>query len=460
MTMKKTMLYLSGRSAARGAWRTATVLTALLTAAPLSAQTVETRTVWSLSDCISYALEHNITVRNSELTMAQRDLDVSSAKGKIMPNVSAQASESLSFGRGLSSSNIYVNQTTSNTFFQVGLNMPVFQGMRLKNGLDQSRLNLEAATADLEKVRDDIRVAVAQAYVQILYDIEIRSVAQSQLFVDSLQVVRLTAMAANGKASSAEVSAQEATYANSRLSFIQADNNLRLAVLDLTQLLELPSPEGFQVVVPAVYSGKTALTSPEDIYAAAVDVKPQILSEKLRLKSAEKGISIAKGAFYPTINFSAGIGSNYYTVDGVQSLSFGEQLKQNFSPSLGLSLNIPIFTGLSNRNSLRSARLSYETQQLQLDNAGKTLYKEIQQAYYSAVAAEAKFEGCTAAQKSAEIAFEQTSAKYENAKANLTEYNEAKNRLTEASSNLAQARWQYLYQVKLLDFYRGYDLVF
>ena len=351
---------------------------------------------WSLADCTHYALEHNITLQQSNLSVQQRENELAGAKARMLPGVSASAGESFSFGRGLTSNNTYAERSnTTNTSFSVGAQMPIFEGFTIKNNIELSRLNLEAATVDLEKARDDIRVAVAQAYVQILYDKEILGVAQSQIAVDSLQVVRLSTMLHNGKASTAEVSAAEATLAQSRLTATQAEGNLRIALLELTQLLELPSPEGFDIVTPDISTLQAeTLTPPEAIYEEAMQVKPSIRSEQIRLQAAEKNISIARN------------------------------------------------------------------QQLQLENAGKTLYKEIQQAYYNALSARRKYEGSLAAEKSASEAFEIMSAKYENNKANITEFNEAKNRLVSASSDLAQARYQYLYQARLLDFYRGRDISF
>jgi outer membrane protein len=417
---------------------------------------------WSLADCTNYALEHNITLQQSGLSVQQREVQLSGAKARRLPGVTASAGESFSFGRGLTSNNTYAdNSNTTMTSFSVGASVPIFEGFTITNNIALNRLNLEAATVDLEKARDDIRVAVAQAFVQILYNKEILSVARNQIAVDSMQVVRLSTMLSNGKASSAEVSAAEATLAQSRLTATQAEGNLRIAILDLTQLIELPSPDGFDIVVPDVSLLPTeALTPPEVIYEEAMQVKPSIRSEQLRLQAAEKNIDIARGGYFPNISLNGGVGTNYYSIMGVAAPSFGTQLRDNFSPSLSLSLSVPIFDRFSTRTNVRSAKLSHLTQQLTLENAGKTLYKEIQQAYYNALTARRKYEGSLAAEKSASEAFDIMSAKYENNKANITEFNEAKNRLISASSDLAQARYQYLYQARLLDFYRGKEIIF
>lgn len=416
---------------------------------------------WTLSQCIDYALDHNITVQQNELNTAQREIELNTAEARRLPSLSGSASQNFSFGRGLTADNTYANTNTTSTGFSLGSDVPLFQGFQIKNNIALSKLNLAAATVDLEKARDDIRVAVAQAYVQILYDKEILDVALRQVDIDSLQVDRLEEMARLGRASGAEVAAQKATLAQSRSTAVQAEGTLSLALLELTQLLELPSPEGFDVVVPSEESLLPGLLPlPEDIYAEAVSVKPAIEAERIRLDYAKTNIDLAKGAFLPSLSLSGGIGSNYYTSSGLGSAKFIDQMKNNFSQYLGLSLSVPIFTRFSNRNNLRSAELSYRNQELQLENVKKSLYKEIQQAYYNAVASQEKYRSSEEAARSAEEAFRLTSAKYEIGQANITEFNEAKARYLEAASNCARARYEQLYQSRLIDFYRGRPLTF
>lgn len=419
---------------------------------------------WSLAECIDYALENNITVRQSGLAVEQRSNDLNSAQSRRLPGVSAGASQNFSFGRGLTSQNTYENTNTTNTSFSLGADVTIFQGFAIRNSIEMGKLDLAAATADLEKARDDIRVAVAQAYVQILYNKEIVQVAANQISVDSMQVERLTVMMQNGKASQAEVSAQKASLAKSELSLTQARNNLNISLLDLTQLLELTSPDGFDIVQPDISLLNPdllpVLTNPEDIFSEAVVIKPLIRSEQIRLDHAEQNIKLAKGNYLPSLSMNAGLGSNYYTNSRGKSDGFGRQLGNNFSQYIGLSLNIPVFSRFSNRNGVRSAQIALMNQQLQLENARKSLYKEIQQAYYSAVAAESKYQSSVLAESSAREAFDITEAKYDEGKAGITEFNEAKSRWISSASDLAQARYEYLYQTELLEFYRGEELIF
>ena len=419
---------------------------------------------WTLRECCDYAVSHNISVKQQENQLRQRELQLETAKASRLPDLSAGASQNFSFGRGLTAQNTYTNTNTSSTSLSVGTSVPLFTGFQIPNQIKLNQLNLDAATKDLEKAKNDICMQVAQAYVQILYDMEMVDVARRQIGIDSMQVVRLQAMVDNGKASGAELSQQQATLAQSRLTATQADNNLRLAVLTLTQLLELPTPDGFSVVRPDLsgLSGISGLSgaSPDAIFAEALTVKPEVQSAQLNVTAAERNIDIAKAGNYPTLSLSGGMGTNYYTTSGFKSDGFGKQLKNNFSQYIGLNMSIPIFNRYQTRNSIRSAQIDRENQLLQLDNTKKALYKEIQQVYYNAIAADAKCKSSEQASRSAQDAFTLMQAKYENGKANITEFNESKNNYLRAESDLVQARYEQLYQQALLLFYRGKALDF
>ena len=212
------------------------------------------------------------------------------------------------------------------------------------------------------------------------------------------------------------------------------------------------------VAIPALRDPVLQLISPEDIYAEAVGIKPAIQAEETRLAYASRNIAYAKGGYLPTLSLNGGLGTNYYTSSGYPSADFWTQLSNNFSQYVGLSLNVPIFSRMNNRNQVRSARLNYSTQQLQLDQAKKKLFKEIQQAWYNAVAARTKFESSVEAEAAASQSLSLMQAKYENGKATITQFNESKNQYLKAASDLAQARCEALYQAALIDFYRGKDI--
>ena len=449
-----------------------TVLCAATLSQPAAAQSASSQKAWTLRECCDYAVAHNIAIKQKDNMRQQQAIQLSTARNSRLPDLNASASESFSFGRGLTLDNTYTNRSTSSTGFSIGTSVPLFTGFQIPNQIKLNQLNLDAATADLEKARNDIRMQVAQTYVQILYGMEIADVAYRQIAIDSQQVARLEAFVNNGKASVADLSQQQATLAQARLTATQADNQLQLAILALTQLLELPSLEGFTIVRPLLspdgnttdITQKTKVTvsglSPDAIYQEALAVKPEVEAERIRLNAAERSIDIAKSALYPTLSLNAGLQTNYYKTSGMPADPFGTQLKNNFAQYIGLNLNIPIFNRFQTRNNIRAARLDRENQQLQLENVRKSLYKEIQQVYYNALAAESKYNSSHAAAQSSRDAFQLVQAKYENGKSAITEFNVAKNNYLRAESDLVQARYELLYQQALLDFYRGRDLNF
>ena len=440
---------------------TIVTITAIVTVTAITSP-LQAQSAWTLRQCAEYAVEHNLQIKQQDNQRRQQELQLSTARNARLPEVSGSLGQNFSFGRGLTAENTYTNTNTSNTSFSLSTSIPLFTGFQIPNQIKLNQLNLEAATQDLEKAKNDIRMQVAQAYVQILYDMEIRDVANRQIAIDSMQVVRLEAFVRNGKASEAELSQQRATLANSHLTGTQAANNLRLSILTMTQLLELPSPEGFSIVRPPVDDLSaiisTATVSPEIIYQEALGVKPEIMSQEIRLRATDHSIKIAQSGYYPQLSFSAGLGTNYYKTSGFTADSFGEQLKNNFSQYIGLNLSIPIFNRFQTRNNVRNARIEQETQMLALDNSKKTLYKEIQQVYYNALNAQAKEKSSMEALQSSKDAFTLMQAKYENGKATITEFNEAKNNYLKAESDMVQARYENLYQHALIEFYRGREL--
>ena len=428
----------------------------LFTLLPLNAQQP-----WTLEQCIDYAVTHNISIKQYENRQRQQELQLSTARNNRLPDLNASASENFSFGRGLTSENTYTNTNTSSTSFSLGTSIPLLTGNRIPKNIELSRLNLEASTQDLEKAKNDIRVQVAQQYVQVLYDMEISGVARRQVAIDSAQIARLESLFKLGRASEAEVAQQRAALAQSQLTVTQADNNTQLALLSLSQLLELPSPEGFSISSTIVAADSSKATpSPDAIYAEALALRPEIQAEKLRLKGADANIDIARSSLFPSLSFSAGLGSNYYKTSGFPADDFAKQMKNNFSQYLGFSLSVPIFNRFSIRNNIRSAKIDRENQLLALDNTKKQLYKEIQTAYYNTVTSRQKLQSSEEAYRSSKMAFSLMQAKYEVGKATSTEFNEARANLLKTESDLTQARYEYLYQTALIQFYRGQPLHF
>ena len=378
-----------------------------------------------------------------------------------MPNLNGSAGQSWNWGRTQTAikneatgdySTVYVNTNSNSTNMSVSTSIPIFTGLEIPNQYALAKLNLKAAMADLEKAKEDISINIASAYLQVLFNKELHQVSLGQVELSKEQLARISRLAELGKASPAEVAEAKARVAQDEMNAVQADNNYQLALLDLSQLIELETPEGFTLSAPVVTLDLLPLTPPDEVYQTALTTKAAVQAAQYRLEGSKHSIRIAQSAFYPQLNLNGSLGTNYYsTIDR----NFSQQLQDNFSKYVGLSLSVPIFNRFSTRNRVRTARLQQENYALQLDNTKKTLYKEIQQAWYTALASESKCTSSSTAADASEESFRLMSEKYDNGKATAVEYNEAKQNLMKAQSDELQAKYEYLFRTKILDFYKG-----
>ena len=411
---------------------------------------------WTLRQCIDYAIEHNIDIRQTANEAEQNKISVNTAKWARLPNLNGGVSQGWSWGRTASpKDNSYSDTNSSSTGVNLSTNVPLFTGLQLSNQYSLAKLNLQAAIEDLNKAKEDIAINVTSAYLQVLFNQELRKIAHNQVDLSKDQLKRIQGLQGVGKASSSEVAEAQARVAQDEMTAVQSDNTYKLSLLDLTQLLELPTPEGFVLESPKEELEFESLTPPDDIYTQALTYKPSIKAAEYRLQGSLNSIRIAQSAFYPQLSFSAGLGSNYYTVSGRSESSFGSQMKNNLNKYIGFNLSVPIFNRFATRNRVRTARLQQIDLSLKLDNSKKILYKEIQQAWYNALAAESKYNSSEVAVKANEESFRLMSEKFNNGKATFVEYNEAKLNLTKALSDKLQAKYDYLFRTKILDFYKG-----
>ena len=419
---------------------------------------IQAQEAWSLQKCIEYAIEHNLSIKQQEASRNQSEVELNTAQWSRLPNLNGNVGQSFNFGRALQADNTYGNRNTANTNFSLGTNIPLFTGLQIPNSIALAKLNLKAATEDLKKAKEDISIQVASYYLQALFNEELSKVAQNQVKLSQEQLDRKVAFFKNGKASEAEVYEAKSRLAQDEMSAVQADNNYRLALLDLSQLLELPSPEGFTIAEPPTVEMNVQLSLPDEVYSQAMTNKPSIKAAQYRLEGAEKSIRIAQSGYYPQLSFGAGLSTNYYNMSGIETASFSSQWHQNFNKYLQFSLSIPLFNRFATRNRVKSARIQKNALQWRLEESKKTLYKEIQQAYYNALAAEAKYRSSLSASEAAQASFDLMSEKYANGKATATEYNEMRTNWMKALSDHIQARYEYIFRSKILDFYKGEPL--
>jgi outer membrane protein len=420
---------------------------------------------WSLQQCIDYALEHNINVQQKALLQESEEYNLRIAKYSMLPNLNAGVGQSFDFGRSANNrEGIIIDQSSTSTSFSVGSNMPLFSGMRIYHQIQAGKSNLRAAMADLSKAKDDLELTITSAFLSILFNKELLHIAHTQATLTGEQVVRAEKMVEAGKSPQSELYDAKALLAQDELSVVQCENTLKLSLLDLAQLLELPNVAGFDIVDPPVDEATllsfTTLLSADTTFHRAVLFRPEVKAAQYRLEGSKHDLRTMQSYFYPSLSLQAGYSNGYYHLNGkefsqIPQDPFWEQLNLNHREYVGLNLNIPIFNRFETSNRVKMARLNIDQQTLQLENAKKALLKEIQQAYYNAVAAQQKFEASKKSIAASEEAFRYADERYAAGRGTNLEFNDAKTRLIKAQSDLLQAKYDYLFRCRILDFYNG-----
>ncbi|OAV65861.1 Outer membrane protein tolC precursor [Bacteroidales bacterium Barb6XT] len=431
----------------------------LLAAVPLRAQIA---TQWTLEECIRYAIEHNITLKQGEQVEEARRTDLNTSRHSWLPDLNAGVSQNFDFGRSPSKTGVIVDQNSANSSFSLQLNMPLFDGFWTANDIAARRLDLLAATENLSKAKEDLAVGVASYYLQVLYNKELLGIAELQASLTAEQVKKTEALVQAGKVPLSQLYDMKAQLARDEVSLVEARNNVSLALLDLAQSLELERSGDFDIPVPVVpdvvEAYMASIVPPDHIYDQAVTFKPQIKEQEYLLQSQQKTLKIAQSGYYPRLNLNASYSNGYYSYSGENVASntpFGEQLKQNERKTIGLSLSIPIFNRFQVRNSVRSARINIRNRELMMENTKKALYKEIQQAYYSATASQESYIASGKSVAAGKEAFTYAEERYGNGKSTVFEYGEAKTKYARSLAEQTQAKYNFIFRAKILDFYKG-----
>lgn len=408
---------------------------------------------WSLDSCISYAVSHNLTVKNRQLEVVSGDLSITEAKDGFLPNLNAGAQEYFSFGRGLTAENTYANRNTSQFGWNVQMSVPIFQGLRNVRNLDYAKANFRMLVQQLESAKDDVALSVIAQYLQVLYCREIHQVTLEQLRMSKIELERRKQLLDAGKIPELDILQAEAQVAQDELSSVNALNDHDLALLDLAQLLELDSTVEFDIEPLDTEMEDLPLLSAQTVYENALIDNHSIVSSRLGVEAASKYIKLAQSGYLPTLSFSAGVGSSYYKTSGFINEGFGNQMRHNFSESLGFSLNLPIFDAFSTRNNVRRAKVQRQVAELQLEQATNQLYKAITQAHSQVVAAEKRKEASLLAEKSTRAALDAMREKYNYGKANATEFEQAQSEYIQAVSQSVQAKYESILRRRILLFY-------
>ena len=412
---------------------------------------------WTLDECISYAMEHNVSVLQSKISQENAGFQYKVAKNAWLPSLNANASEDFGFGMSPSSSGIYIPNNSSSTSFGLSLDMPIFSGLNIYNQIKSNELNLQASDKDLEAVKFDLELMIMAYYMQVVYNKEIKSVAEKQLALTEEQHQKTQELYQVGKVAEADVYESAAQVATAKSTLVQANNTLMLSILDLAQTLDLDDVTDFDVVSPELFAEGQSLVMPsqEQTYSHAVVNMPGMQAANLRLEQSYFDLKAKKSAWYPKLYFYAGFSDGYYNYfnSEMPNESFGDQMKNNYRTQIAFQLSIPIFNRMQTKYNVKMSQLSIKNQELAISNEELKLKKEIQQAYYNSLAAEQKYDASRESYNAAEIAYRFSNESYIAGKATLLELNESKNRLFKSESEMLQAKYEYLYRVKVMEKY-------
>jgi outer membrane protein len=339
--------------------------------------------------------------------------------------------------------------------------MPVFNGLQNYNSIQKNKYQVLASEQDLKDISDNVALNVALAYLQILLNRELVAANENQLNITLQQIEKTSKLVNAGSVAKGNLLEIEAQAAQEELSLITQKNLLETSVLTLTQFLELKTPAGFEILVPEINVDPNSVVSGniDDIYAIAEKNRPEIKSSELKLTASEYGLKMARGGRSPMVSLNYSLNSRYTYLSNVPGIeSFNTQLKNNKNSGVGLTLSIPILNGWQVNKNISNSKLNVESSQYTLDGTKKQLYKNIQQAYTDAVAALKKYNVSIKAIASSEESFRYTEQKFNVGMVTSVDYNASKTQLLNSQSDMAQAKYEFIFKTKVLDFYKGIPL--
>lgn len=413
---------------------------------------------WTLRECIEYALEHNISIKQSELQLENIEIDKSDAIGNFVPSVSA--SSSLSASTGLSTNpttGVLENATQTSFSGGVNANYTLFDGLRNFNRLNRAKLAKIAGEYQLDDMKDDIALAVANSYLQILFARESLASAQAQYAVTEQDLKRTKELVDNGVVPQGDLLEVEATAATQQQQIVNAENNLRISKISLAQLLLIRNYESFDIADEDFMIPPSDIleNTPDEIYQKSLTVRNDIKASEASVTVAEKDLKIAKGAHYPTLGAFFNYNARY---TDARDLGFTEQLYTFDGISYGLSLNIPILNGFSIGNNVKRSKISLERTKLQFEQDKLDLENTVNQAWNDTRAALKSFEASEKTFEARQLAYEYAKERYNNGLMNGFDFGQSQSRVDNARADMIRAKYDYIFKLKVLEFYFGIPL--
>lgn len=418
---------------------------------------------WTLEECVNYALENNISISQSENNLLIDEQNVIGAKGQFLPSLSANLGHSLGIGTqriDIGNNQVVIDRTTNVTNLGLGVNQTVFNGFRLTNLYKQSQLNFETSQLELGRIKDDISLNVVNSYLNVLFNKERLEIAKAQFEFSKKQLEQVQELVDAGVQPKVNIYDADATLSTDEQSVTIAENNYNLALLTLSQLLQLPY-DNFEVEIIDVGLPSEALLYNDisPILEYAFQNRNEIKVAEKNIENAQLGTEISKSGYYPTVNFNYGFGTNaFFTNITDTEASFLNQFNDQKSHSFTLSMGIPIFSRFQNKTAVARSRIQEENSKLNLEQEKLNLESNIQRAFTDAQAAFKAFEAAKKSLASQELAFSNTKDRYDFGSLTAFDLEQSRVRLINAESSLVNAKYDFVFKTKVLDFYLGKSL--
>ena len=427
---------------------------------PAGAQTHGGDTLWTLSGCLEYALEHNIQLRQTRNTYLSGIEDTKQARAALFPSLSASTSQSLA---NYPSSDVTDNNMYTGSY-NLNASMSLFRGGSLSIALKQQKVQNEMDLLSVKETANDIRIAIVQAYMQCLYAAEAVTVNRSNAEASKAQRDRAEEMWRAGSISRVDFAQLESQWKSDEYQVVSAQTSYDEYLLQLKQLLELDIMDEMNLAGPDVSEDQilSILPPKSDIYEAALDAMPEVERGTLSVQAAELEIRQARAGFFPSISLSAGVGTSFMTATGAGTATgstpgyvSGNQYWNNFHENIGLTLSVPIYSNRSNRTALNKARLSAENTRLEQQSIEKDLLKEVESAYLGAVSNQSRYIAALQQEDYARQSYDLTCEQFALGVKNTVELITAQNELTSAQQEVLQAKYMTMLNLELLNIYQG-----
>ena len=423
---------------------------------------------WTFQQCLDTAIRRNITILQSGLSNDLNKVSLEQTKANRIPGVSANANESFSFGRSIDpTSNQFVDQAYNSTNFSVSGNYLIFNGRQNVNSIRQGKLNVQAGQFDIEEVKNNVTLEITNGYLQVLFAIEVLKTAQAQADATQAQVESTAKMVKAGKVPESNLLQMKSQAATDNLAVITAENQLSISKVNLLQLMELPVIDSFNIVIPEMADPEAViLQTREQIYQKSLMVMPEIAGASLRTNSSLLDIKINKGARWPRLNLGANLGTNYASsrkqgsAVNPENYPFTEQVWNNLGQSINFSLSIPIYSNRQIQSNIERAQINAMIAHLNEENTKIQLRKNVEQTYIDEVAAMKKYEATRDQLDAVELSYKNSEKKFNVGLLDAISFLVEKNTYTKSVSALLQAKYDYIFKSKILDFYMGNPITF